>query len=333
MLIIFRKIRPAGPAFWAVLRKQVYLKVAEERLSIGGQAVIEGVMMRNKANVAVAVRQEKGNIFVQKMQFHSISERYPFLKWPLFRGVVAFVEALVLGYRTLSLSAEQVLEGEEEELKGWELPLTLVISLAAGIGLFILLPTVLMKYLSQGLESPILLNLCEGLLRLLIFLGYILAISSWKEVRRVFQYHGAEHKAIACFEAGQPLTVDNARKYSTLHRRCGTSFLLIVMVISILLFSFFGWPGLWQRILIRLLLLPLVAGISYEGIKLAGVKDNIFTRILSQPGLWLQLLTTKKPADDQLEVAISALQAVLPVETAPVSENIPDNGKSSMEVV
>jgi uncharacterized protein YqhQ len=311
----------------------VYLKVAEERLSIGGQAVIEGVMMRNKANVAVAVRQEKGNIFVQKMQFHSISERYPLLKWPLFRGVVAFVEALVLGYRTLTLSAEQVLEGEEEELKGWELPLTMIISLAAGIGLFILLPTVLMKYLSQGLEIPILLNLCEGLLRLLIFLGYILAISSWKEVRRVFEYHGAEHKAIACFEAGQPLTVDNARKYSTLHRRCGTSFLLIVMVISILLFSFFGWPGLWQRILIRLLLLPLVAGISYEGIKLAGVKDNIFTRILSQPGLWLQRLTTKKPADDQLEVAISALQAVLPAEIMPVSEDIPDNDKRSMEVV
>jgi uncharacterized protein YqhQ len=307
--------------------------VAEERLSIGGQAVIEGVMMRNKANVAVAVRQEKGNIFVHKTQFHSIGERYPFLKWPLFRGVVAFVEALVLGYRTLTLSAEQVLEGEEEELKGWELPLTMIISLAAGIGLFILLPTVLMKYLSQGLEIPILLNLCEGLLRLLIFLGYILAISCWKEVRRVFEYHGAEHKAIACFEAGQPLTVDNARKYSTLHRRCGTSFLLIVMVISILLFSFFGWPGLWQRILIRLLLLPLVAGISYEGIKLAGVKDNIFTRILSQPGLWLQRLTTKKPADDQLEVAISALQAVLPAEIMPVSEDISDNDKRSMEVV
>ena len=152
--------------------------------------------MRNKANVAVAVRQEKGNIFVQKMQFHSISERYPLLKWPLFRGVVAFVEALVLGYRTLTLSAEQVLEGEEEELKGWELPLTMIISLAAGIGLFILLPTVLMKYLSQGLEIPILLNLCEGLLRLLIFLGDILAISCWKEVRRVFEYHGVNTRPL-----------------------------------------------------------------------------------------------------------------------------------------
>lgn len=286
----------------------------EEKILIGGQAVIEGVMMRNKSNVAIAVRREKGDIHVQKAHFSSISERYPFLKWPLLRGIVVFVEALVLGYRSLSLSAEQVLEGEEEELKGWELPLTLIISLAAGIGLFILLPTVLIKFLKQGLEIPLLLNLCEGLLRLAIFLCYIFIISRWKEVRRVFQYHGAEHKAIACFESGQPLTVDNARGFSTLHRRCGTSFLLIVMVTSILLFSFFGWPGLWQRILIRLLLLPLVAGISYEGIKLAGLKDNIFTRIISQPGLWLQRLTTQNPADDQVEVAISALQAVLTEE-------------------
>lgn len=287
----------------------------EEKVLIGGQAVIEGVMMRHKGNVAVAVRQEKGNIHIQKTRFRSVGEIYPFLKWPVLRGAVAFVEALVLGYRSLSLSAEQALEGEaEEELKGWELPLTLIISLAAGIGLFILLPTVLMKFLKEGLGSPLLLNLCEGFLRLAIFLGYILLISRWKEVRRVFQYHGAEHKAIACFEAGETLTVANARNYSTLHRRCGTSFLLIVMVTSILLFSFFGWPELWQRLLIRLALLPLVAGISYEGIKLAALKDNIFTRIISQPGLWLQRLTTQNPADDQVEVALYALQAVLSEE-------------------
>jgi uncharacterized protein YqhQ len=296
--------------------------MSKEKLLVGGQAVIEGVMMRNKTNVAIAVRQDKGTIFVQKKHFRSVSEQYPFLKWPVFRGFVVFVEALILGYQSLTLSAEQVLEGEEEELKGWEMPLTLIISLAAGIGLFMLLPTVLMKFMKQGLEIPLLLNLGEGLLRLIIFLSYIFIISRWEEVGRVFQYHGAEHKAIACFEAGQPLTVDNARNFSTLHRRCGTSFLLVVMVTSILLFSFFGWPGLWQRILIRLLLLPLVAGISYEGIKMAGVKDNIFTRILSQPGLWLQLLTTKKPGDDQVEVAISALQAVLPEEITAGGESI-----------
>ena len=295
----------------------------EDKLFIGGRAVIEGVMMRNKSAVAIAVRQEKGDIFVQKKIFSSLGEKYPFLKWPLLRGMVAFIEAFILGYQSLTLSAEQALEGEEEELKGWELPLTLVISLAAGIGIFILLPTVLMKFLKQGLEMPLLLNLAEGLLRMIIFLGYIVAISRWKEIRRVFEYHGAEHKVIACFEAGIPLTMDKVRVFCTLPSRCGTSFLLIVMVISILLFSFFGWPGIWQRILIRLLLLPLVAGLSYEAIKLAGAKDNIFTRILSQPGLWLQLLTTKKPDDGQVEVAISALQAVLPENKAVSYDSIP----------
>jgi len=285
-------------------------------LHIGGQAVIEGVMMRNRASVAVAVRQGEGSIVVQKKTFRSVGERYPFLKWPVFRGFVAFVEALILGYQSLSISAEQVLENEEEELKGWEFPLTLAISLAAGVGLFILLPTLLMKFLRQELEMPLLLNLGEGLLRLAIFLGYILIISRWKEIGRVFQYHGAEHKAISCFEAGQPLTVDNARNFSTLHRRCGTSFLLVVMVTSILLFSFFGWPVLWKRVLLRLLLLPLVAGISYEGIKLASARENKLTRIISQPGLWLQLLTTQKPEDEQIEVAIHALRAVLPEEKA-----------------
>lgn len=286
--------------------------MSEERVNIGGQAVVEGVMMRNKSNVAIAVRRSEGDIALKKIDFVSFNERYAFLKWPLLRGMVAFVEALVLGFRSLSISAEQALEEEEEELKGWELPLTMAIALAAGVGLFILLPTVLMSYLRQGVDTPLLLNLGEGMLRLLIFLSYIFLISRWQEVARVFQYHGAEHKAIACYEAGQPLTVDNARPFSTLHRRCGTSFLLIVMVTSIILFSFFGWPELWQRILIRLSLLPLVAGLSYESIRLAGLKDNLFTRIISQPGLWLQHLTTKKPVDEQVEVAICALNAVMP---------------------
>ena len=226
--------------------------------------------------------------------------------------MAAFIEALLLGYQSLSLSAEEALGEEKEELRGWELPLTLVISLAAGIGLFILLPTVIMGYLKRGLEAPLLLYLGEGLLRLVIFLSYIFAISRWREIERVFQYHGAEHQVIACYEAGHPLTVEYARGFSTLHRRCGTNFLLVVMVVSILLFSFFGWPSPWQRIITRLLLLPLVAGISYEVIKLASAKDNVITRIISQPGLWLQLLTTKVPADAQVEVAICALQAVLP---------------------
>lgn len=284
--------------------------------NIGGQAVIEGVMMRNDSQIAIAVRQEEGAITVQKKTFHSLAGRCRILKWPLLRGVVMFIEALVLGFQSLSFSAAEALGEEEEELKGWELPLTLVVSLAAGIGLFILLPTVLIGLLKRWLEIPLLLYLGEGVLRLTIFLCYIFAISRWHEIERVFQYHGAEHKAIACYEAGGPLTVENARGFSTLHRRCGTNFLLVVMVVSILLFSFFGWPSPWQRILTRLLLLPLVAGVSYEVIRLASAKDNLLTKIISQPGLWLQLLTTKTPADDQLEVALCALQSVLPAVEA-----------------
>ena len=283
-----------------------------KRHNIGGQAVIEGVMMRNDSQVAIAVRGEEGFITVQEKTFHSLAKSCRILKWPLFRGVVIFIEALVLGFQSLSFSATEALGEEEEELKGWELPLTLVISLAAGVGLFILLPTVLIGFLKRWLETPLLLYMGEGLLRLAIFLGYIFAVSRWHEIERVFQYHGAEHKAIACYEAGGPLTVEHARGFSTLHRRCGTNFLLVVMVVSILLFSFFGWPSPWQRILTRLLLLPVVAGVSYEVIRLAGAKDNLLTKIISQPGLWLQLLTTKTPTDDQLEVALCALQAVLP---------------------
>lgn len=282
----------------------------DAKVSVGGQAVIEGVMMRNKSRIAIALRQGEGDIVVLKRTFLSLGDRCFIFKWPVLRGIVSFFEALILGFRSISSSAAHVLD-EEEELKGWELPLTIAVSLVAGIGLFILLPTFLMKFLKRGIEIPLLLNLGEGGLRLFIFLSYIYLVSRWKEINRVFQYHGAEHKAIACYEAGRPLTVEDARPFSTLHRRCGTNFMLIVMVVSILLFSFFGWPVLWQRILLRLLLLPLVAGLSYEVIRLAGRKDNFVTRTVSQPGLWLQLLTTKKPADDQVEVALSALKAVL----------------------
>ncbi len=277
--------------------------------------MIEGVMMRHRSQVAIAVRHPEGSIAVHEQSFRSFAERFPLFKLPLLRGLAAFVEALVLGFNAISFSASEALAEEEEELKGWELPLTMIVSLAAGIALFILLPTYLMKFMRQSVELPILLNLGEGLLRLFIFLSYVFLISRWKEVGRIFQYHGAEHKAIACFEAGKPLSVDNARPFSTLHRRCGTNFLLIVMLTSIILFSFFGWPVLWQRILLRLLLLPLVAGLSYEVIRLAAARDNWLTALISRPGLWLQFLTTQRPADDQLEVAVAALKAVLPAET------------------
>jgi uncharacterized protein YqhQ len=285
--------------------------VKNAKINVGGQAVIEGVMMRNKGRLAVAIRQMEGGIVVINSNFVSFADRFPILKWPILRGVSSFFEALILGFQTLSTSASYALEEEEIEMKGWELPLTMIVSLMLGIGLFILLPTVIMNFARQGFGIPILLNLCEGLLRITIFLSYILAISRWKDVSRVFEYHGAEHKAIACYEAGAPLTVENTKSFSSLHRRCGTNFMLIVMVTSILLFSFFGWPILWQRIILRLMLLPLVAGLSYEVIRAISARDNLLTRIVSQPGLWLQQLTTKKPADDQVEVALCALKAVL----------------------
>jgi uncharacterized protein YqhQ len=228
--------------------------------------------------------------------------------------MVAFVEALALGIRALTFSANHALEEEEEELSGWQLTLVMALALSLGIALFFFLPTVLVRlFVGERTGRPILLNLFEGSIRISIFIAYIFAISRLKDVQRVFQYHGAEHMSIFCYEDNRPLTVDNARGYSPLHPRCGTSFLLLVMAISILLFSFFGWPGLLQRLILRLSLLPLVAGLSYEVIRLAG--RHRFFCWLTSPGLWLQRLTTRVPDDGQLEVALAALRAVVPEET------------------
>ena len=296
----------------------------EKQPMVGGQAVIEGIMMRKGGKIAIAVRSSPEEIVVVQENFSTLSERFPFLKLPLLRGMVAFIEALVLGVKSLSRSADLALQEEEAQLKGWELPLTVFFSLAMGIGLFILLPTLLMRFLAGSAPgaSPVLLNLGEGFLRLSIFISYIYLISRWGEVKRIFCYHGAEHKAIACFEAGEDLTVDNTRRYSPRHARCGTSFILIVMLVSVVLFSFFGWPSLWQRIVIRLLFLPLVAGISYEAIRWAGTSKSPLVKILSAPGLWLQKLTTLEPQDDQLEVGIKALKAVLDIKS---QEDIPSD--------
>lgn len=277
---------------------------------VGGQAVLEGVMMRNKNKIAIAVRKPDKEIVVHQEEFNSVAERFPFLKLPVLRGLVAFVEALVLGIHALTVSANYALEEEEEEeLTGWQLTFTIIVALVMGIALFFFLPTILVRLLTGSITArPLLFNLFEGTIRIGIFLAYIALISRMQDVQRVFQYHGAEHKAIFCLEAGEELTVANARKFSPLHPRCGTSFLLLVMATSILLFSFFGWPGLWQRLLLRLALLPLVAGLSYELIKLAG--RYRFFCYLTTPGLWLQKLTTREPDDRQLEVAIRALKSV-----------------------
>lgn len=281
---------------------------------VGGQAVIEGVMMRHMNRLSIAVRKPDREIFIHQEKLFPVGQKYPLLKLPILRGMVAFVEALVLGTRALTISANQALPEEEEELTGWQLTLTVLVALLLGISLFFFLPTVLVRLLAGNVTAqPLLLNLLEGGVRIAIFLSYIFIISRFGDIQRVFQYHGAEHKVISCYEAGEEPTVDNARKYSSLHARCGTSFLLLVMAVSILMFSFFGWPGLLQRLILRLSLLPLVAGISYEIIQLAG--RYRFFCYLTAPGLWLQRLTTREPDDRQLEVAVQALQSVLRHET------------------
>ena len=285
----------------------------DKKPNIGGQAVIEGVMMRNANAVATAVREPSGTITVKNEKIISIAERFPILKKPMLRGVVALGESLVVGLKALSYSA-QMAGDEGETLSDKEIVLTMIFSLCLTIVLFVIIPPAAAKYVHSAIKDPMLLNLAEGGLRMLIFFLYIYGISRMKDIKRVFQYHGAEHKTIHAYEAGVPLTVENVQKFSTLHPRCGTSFLLIVMIVSILMFAFLGWPDLWMRILSRIILLPVVAGISYEIIRYAGRSENKFVKFATLPGLWLQNLTTNEPDDEQVEVAIRALEEVSVVD-------------------
>ena len=283
------------------------------KLMVGGQAVIEGVMMRGPELTATAVRDPSGKIQVEVKPVHSISERFPILKKPFIRGTVSLIESLVIGMKSLSYSAKMAGE-EDEQLTDKEMAGTIVFALVLASILFIAIPTGAAKLFHVIAADPVFLNLMEGFLRLIIFLAYIWGISRMKDIRRVFQYHGAEHKTIHCYEAGLPLTVANVQQFSRLHPRCGTNFLLIVMLVSIFVFAFLGWPSLAERIASRILLLPVVAGISYEIIRLAGRSDNKIIQTAIKPGLWLQYLTTRPPADDMVEVAIESVKAVLPKE-------------------
>ena len=283
------------------------------KLSVGGQAVIEGVMMRGPKDVATAVRDPNGRIQVETHPVSSIADRYPILKKPMLRGTVSLVESLVLGLRSLSYSAKMAGD-EDEQLTDKEMAGTIIFALVLASILFIAIPTGAAKFFHFITDDPVFLNLMEGFLRLAIFLAYIGGISRMKDIRRVFQYHGAEHKTIHCYEVGLPLTVANVQKFSRLHPRCGTNFLLIVMLVSIFVYAFLGWPSLIERIVSRILLLPVVAGISYELIRFAGRTTNPVALKLIKPGLWLQYLTTRPPQDDMVEVAIESLKAVLPAE-------------------
>lgn len=285
----------------------------KSKFQYGGQAVIEGVMMRGPQNLSIAVRRPDNSIIVDLRPVNSITQRFPFLKWPGLRGVVALCEALIIGLKALSYSANQAMD-EEEELTTKEMAITMLVALALAIVLFVALPTAATHWLAGAVQNPFWSNIIEGTIRLAVFLGYIVAITRMEDIQRVFQYHGAEHKVINAYEAGVPLEVDKIRPFSPLHPRCGTSFLLIVMLVSIFVFALLGHhDNIILRILSRVLLMPVVAGIAYELLKLSGkYAQNPVCSWAIKPGLWLQRLTTKEPDDQQLEVAISALRAVLP---------------------
>ena len=285
-------------------------------LAVGGQAVIEGVMMRDAHRTATAVRLPNGDIDVETRTVSSIRDRYPVLNLPLIRGSVIMVESLIIGMRALSFSAQAAGE-EDEQMTKKEIAMTILFALVLASILFIVIPTGAAHLAAAYTDDPIVFNIIEGGIRLMVFLLYIWGISFMGGIRRVFQYHGAEHKTIHCYEAGEALTVENVQKFPRLHPRCGTNFLLIVMVVAIVFHVFFGWPDLWLRILSRLAILPVVAGVSYEIIRFAGRSENHLVHILITPGLWLQYLTTRPPADEMVEVAIESLKAVLPAEDIP----------------
>ena len=293
--------------------------VAERDAPIGGQAVLEGVMMRGVSVWAVAVRKPGGAIDVTSEPLVSWAKRHRVLRLPVIRGVVALAESLKIGFRALAISANAQLEEEEDgpdEIGGWLWGLTIALSLTLAIGLFFVIPVGATSLIKDELGSALLFWLVEGVLRTAIFIGYIVAISRLPDLRRVFEYHGAEHKTISAYEANDRLVPERARLYSRLHPRCGTSFLLIVMVLAIFVFAPIGLPAWYWLLTSRILGIPLIAGLSYEVIKWAGRnRRKGWVRALMWPGLMLQNLTTREPDERELEVAIAALEAVLAVES------------------
>jgi uncharacterized protein YqhQ len=292
----------------------------EKRISVGGQAVIEGVMMRSPTYYATAVRTPQGTIVIQKTRFVALTHRFKFLNVPIVRGAINLVEMMWIGIQSLSYSASQAAEDSDPKPKktattNLSIFGSVVFALGVGFLLFFLLPLWLTGLMP--VESSLAFNLVDGAFRLIIFLGYLFLIAQWKEMKRVFQYHGAEHKTIYVFENGQDLTVANARPYTTLHPRCGTSFLLVVMLVSILVFSLLGKPETLGDRLLRFAFIPVIGGIAFEFIRLsAKEKFARFLRPAIWPGLTLQKVTTSEPSDDMLEVAIAALVACLDYQNA-----------------
>jgi uncharacterized protein YqhQ len=268
-------------------------------------------MMRGRDVWAVAIRRPAGDIHVESHDIESVAKRHPILRKPFLRGVIALGQALAIGFRALSISARESAP-EDEQLTSRQMAVSFVIAAVIFIGLFIVLPAATFGWVGRRIGSSILTNVLEGVFRVALFLGYLLVIGRAKDIRRVFAYHGAEHKTIAAYEHEEPLTPDRIDPYSTLHVRCGTNFLLIVMVTTIFVFALFGEPGLWWRIGSRLLAIPIIAGLAFELLRLgARYPESAFMRIVMTPGLWLQKITTKPPDDGQIEVAIASFNEVL----------------------
>lgn len=307
---------------------------------IGGQAVIEGIMMKNKDNYATAVRKPDGEIEIQKDTYVSMTETVKFFALPFVRGVFSFADSMILGMKTLTFSASFFEDDEETEPGRFELflnrvfgeklekalmTLVMVFSVVMAIGIFMVLPLGISNFFHGFIQSDTVMAVLEGVIRIVIFILYIKLISNMEDIKRTFMYHGAEHKCINCIEHGLDLNVENVRNSSKQHKRCGTSFLIIVMMISILFFMVVRVDGVWLKAASRILLIPAIAGVSYEFLRLAGRSDSKLVNLLSQPGMWMQNMTTKEPDDSMIEVAIEAVNAVFDWK-AYQAENFPERG-------
>ena len=291
---------------------------------IGGQAVLEGVMMKNRDKYAVAVRKPNGEIDVEVEEYKGVCGDKKFAKLPFIRGVFAFIDSLILGMKVTTYSASfyeeedekpSKTEGKLEKLLGNKaddiiMTFTVILSVIIAVALFMLLPLFLSDLLGKYIRNASVIAIIEGLIRILIFIAYIAGISLMKDIKRLYMYHGAEHKCINCIEKGRPLTVKDVKRSSRQHKRCGTSFLLFVVLVSVIVFFFIRVDNMALKLVLRIALVPVIAGISYEIIRLAGRSDNIVVRIISAPGLWMQKLTTKEPDEDMIEVAIASVEAV-----------------------
>jgi uncharacterized protein YqhQ len=290
--------------------------VAGEAHFYGGQAVLEGVMMRGRDHWAIAVRRPDETIHIESHDIHSIGDRVRILRKPFLRGVIALGQALTIGLRALTISANQSVE-EEKQLTTGQMAVSMTLAFVIFTAVFIVGPFLGFHLLHNAVSSGVERNLLEGLVRVLLFLGYIALIGQLKEIRRVFEYHGAEHKTIAAYEHDEPLVPENVDKYSTLHVRCGTNFLLIVMLLAIIVYAFFPAKGILWGILSRVIAIPIIAGISFELLRLgARYTDSAVMKVLMAPGLWLQKITTKPPDHGQIEVAIASFQEVLRAEAS-----------------